>query len=146
MPGSDYQARLRTLQDARELGFKTRTHLLVGIGETIKDIDDSIRMAEQLGVEFLTIAALDPLPFTEAERFDKPNPYYLSKIVAAARIAMPDVDISTYFGGGTDTDLIWGMKSGTNAFAVFLKNHDKTPEEAGCETSRLKSIWHDYKQ
>jgi biotin synthase-like enzyme len=144
MPGSDYEARVKTLQNAKELGFKTRTHLIIGIGESVEDIDSSIRIIDQLGVDFLSIASLQPAPFTETEMWDRPRPYWVSMVVAAARIALPRLDISSYFCGEKHLDAIWGMKSGSNAFAIDQKNPDDPLEVLRDGINRLNVMWNNY--
>jgi biotin synthase-like enzyme len=143
-PGDNYENRLKTLQTAKEIGLNISTNFLVGIGETIDDLDSSIRLAQQLGVDFLTISSLDPTPFTESETWDRPKPYFVARVVAAARIALPEVDISADFGCNTYAGLAWGMKSGANAFVVALRNSQETPELLGDETNRIHGMWKDY--
>jgi biotin synthase len=143
-PADSFQTRLETLQAAREMGFRVRTNFLIGIGETIDDLDDSIRLAEQLGIDFLSISSLQPTPFTETEKWDRPRPYLVAKVAAAARIALPDIDLQVSFGCDTYADLAWGMKSGANSFTVALRNPQETPELLGDETTRLRIMWDDY--
>ncbi|MGD0658703.1 MAG: radical SAM protein [Syntrophorhabdales bacterium] len=143
-PGDSFETRLETLRVAKEMGFRVRTNFLIGIGETIDDLDDSIRLAEQLGIDFLSISSLQPTPFTETEKWDRPKPYVVAKVAAAARIALPNVDIQVSFGCDTYTDLAWGMKSGANAFSIALRNPQETPELLGDETTRLRIMWNDY--
>jgi len=126
------------------MGFGVRTNFLIGIGETLDDLDDSIRLAEELGIDFLSLSSLQPTPFTETETWDRPRPYLVARVTAAARIVMPDVDIQTSFGSDTYTDLAWGIKSGANAFTVALRNPKETPELLGDETTRLRIMWNDH--
>jgi biotin synthase len=140
-PGDSYEKRMKTLQTAKEIGLKISTNFLVGIGETIDDLDSSIRLAEQLGIDFLTISSLDPTPFTESEKWDRPKPYWVAKVVAAARIVLPEVDISADFGCNAYASLAWAMKSGANAYVVALRNPKETPELLGDETNRIHVMW-----
>ena len=97
-PGDCYEARLRTLQNARELGFEIATNLIIGLGESIDDIDTSIRLAEELGFSLLSITSFVPTPFTETETWGRPKPYFVAMVVAAARISMKDLNIAASFG------------------------------------------------
>lgn len=143
-PADSFEIRLETLQMAKEMGFRISTNFLIGIGETIDDLDAGIRLVEQLGVDFLSISSLQPIPFTETEKWDRPRPYLVAKVTAAARIALPELDITTSFGCDTYTELAWGMKSGANAFSIALRNPKETPELLGDETMRLRVMWNDY--
>lgn len=143
-PADSFEIRLETLQTAKEMGFQLSTNFLVGIGETIDDIDAGIRLAEQLGIDLLSISSLQPIPFTETEKWDRPRPYLVARVAAAARIVLPRLDITTSFGCDTYTELAWGIKSGANAFSIALRNPKETPELLGDETTRLRVIWNNY--
>jgi biotin synthase-like enzyme len=143
-PGDSYEARLNTLKDAKEMGLKISTNFLIGIGETIDDIDSGIRLSEKLGFDFLSISSLQPTPFTESEKWDRPRPYFVARVAAAARIAMPESDITASFGCDSYADMSWGMKCGANSFVISLRNPNETPELLGDETSRLRIMWNEY--
>jgi biotin synthase-like enzyme len=144
-PGDSFNARLGTLRTARELGLRTSTNFLIGIGESIEDIDDTIRTAKELDVEFLSVSSLQPTPFTETEKWERPRPYLVAKVAAAARIIMPEADITTSFGCDSYSDLAWGMRSGANAFTVALRSPEDRPELMGDETGRIHVMWDQYR-
>jgi len=114
-PGDSYEEKLETLTTAREIGLKISTNFLIGIGETVEDLDVSIRLAERLGVDFLSISSLDPVPFTETEQWDRPRPYFVARVAAAVRMVLPEVDLTADFACNAYAGLTWGMMSGANA-------------------------------
>jgi biotin synthase-like enzyme len=145
-PGDSYEARLKTLQDAKELGLKTATNLIIGLGESIDDIDTSIRLAEELSLSLLSMTSFVPTPFTETETWGRPKPYFVATVVAAARICMPELDIAASFGcDNTSVNYAWGIKCGANTFSVALRNPQETPALVGDELSNIQTMWEDSK-
>jgi biotin synthase len=144
-PGDSYEARFNTLRDAKEMGFKTCTNLIIGIGESIEDIDNSIRVVDELGLDFLSVSSIQPTPFTETEDWDRPKPYLLGRIGAAARISLTrNIDMSMSFD--STQDLHWGMRCGANAFSLSLRNQGETPELLGDDISKANTMWNDYRE
>jgi biotin synthase len=130
-PGDDYRGRIRTLQDAKELGLKTMSGFLFGVGETQADIIKGIRLLKELEVDSVAISPLKPMPYTEMERFTPPTPYEWAKIVAITTIYLGNADMFT-----SPEIAHWGIRAGTNAFLpVFPKYYGRqaTPgmEELG---------------
>jgi biotin synthase-like enzyme len=145
-PGDNFEARLKTLQDAKELGFKTATNFIIGVGESLKDYDDGVRLVEQLGIDYLSLGSFCPTPFTEMESWDRPSPYFVAQIAAAARISFPDIDIATCFDcDNSSVNLAWGIKCGANAYSVVLRNPQETPVLAGDELGNILQMWEDSK-
>lgn len=142
-PGDSFDKRLETLENAKSSGLKLSTNYLIGIGETLGDLEDSILLAKRLGVDFLSFSSIQPTPYTESETWDRPSPYYVARVAAAARIALSDVDLSVSFGCDAYSDLTWGIRCGANAYVAALRNPNERPELLGDETSRLRSIWAD---
>jgi biotin synthase-like enzyme len=142
-PGDSYEARFKTLVDAKKLGFKTSTNFIIGIGESLEDIDNSIRVADELDIDSLSVSCIQPTPFTETEDWDRPKPYMLGRIGAAARICLTrNIDIGMHFDA--TMDLAWGMRCGANAFNLALRNSGETPELLGDDISRATVMWKDY--
>jgi biotin synthase len=145
-PGDNFEARLKTLQDAKELGFKTATNFIIGVGESLKDYDEGFRLVEQLGIDYLSLGSFCPTPFTEMESWDRPSPYFVAQIAAAARISFPDIDIATCFDcDNSSVNLAWGIKCGANAYSVVLRSPQETPVLAGDELGNILQMWEDSK-
>ncbi len=143
-PGDSYKARLKTLQDAKELGLKTATNFIIGVGESLDDIDDGFKLVKQLGIDYLSIGSFCPTPFTEMEAWERPSPYHVAQITAAARVSFPDIDIAACFDcDNTSVNYAWGIKSGANAYSVVLRNPLETPVLAGDELGNIRQMWDD---
>jgi biotin synthase-like enzyme len=140
-PGDNFGMRLETLENAKALGMRISTNYLVGIGESLGDLEESVLLAMRLGVDFLSFSSIQPTPYTESETWERPSPYYVARVAAAARIAMPDVDLSVSFGCDAYSDLTWGIRCGANAFVAALRNPGERPGLLGDETGRLRAIW-----
>lgn len=113
-PGDSLESRLRTLRETKELGLKLWSSFLMGVGETDEDIARSIEFLRDLGAESVMVVPVKPIPFTEFERADFPNPYRVAKTMATARIALPEaVDIVSFAGMSY---VEWGIRAGANAF------------------------------
>jgi biotin synthase len=145
-PGDNFDDRLKTLQVAKELGFETETSLIIGLGESIYDVDTGIRLVEQLNISYLSIYSFTPTPFTETETWERPRPYYVARITAAARICLPEIDIAASFGcDNTSVNYAWGIKSGANAFSATLRGTKETPALTGDEINNIRIMWDDSK-
>jgi biotin synthase-like enzyme len=145
-PGDNYEVRLRTLRSAKELGFKTATNYIIGLGESLDDLDASMRLVEELGISLLSLTSFVPTPFTETETWERPRPYLVSAVVASARCCLPEIDITASFGcDNTSVNYAWGIKSGANAFGVVLRSPLETPALAGDEISNIRVMWDDSK-
>lgn len=117
-PGDDFDKRIETLRNAKELGLSTGTSLVVGIGETIEDIVKGIELMKELEVDFAALWPFSPCPYTEMESWDIPNPFLVSKILALMVLNLKHANITA------DTrpqNLKWGIRAGANAFGVSNK-------------------------
>jgi biotin synthase len=121
-PGDDFQGRLRTLREAKELGLKTMSGFLFGVGETQDDIVTGIQLLKKLEVDSVTISPLKPMPYTEMEKFAPPAPYEWARAMAITTIYLEKASIFT------SPDIAhWGIRAGANAFLpVFPKNYGQS--------------------
>jgi len=136
-----YEARMKTLREAKESGLETCINLVIGLNEFLEDIDAIIRIAEQLGIDFLSISCIWPTLLTEEQ--DRYRLNFMGRIAAASRLCLPDdtdIGIACY----SLADCVWGMRCGANAFTVALRQAYKTPKSPGDETNWLKTMWRDY--
>ncbi len=97
-PSKHPRARLRVLKDAGRLGIPMTTGVLVGIGETIQEIIDSIITIRNLHQEYgniqeVIIQNFQPKPDTAMYNTKTPETQYFKIIVALCRIAMPEMNI-----------------------------------------------------
>jgi biotin synthase len=114
-PGDDFEARLETLQHAKNLGLKTWSGFIFGIGETLADIRNGLELLRNFSVDSVSIMPFRPWPFTEMETYSPAIPYEWAKIVAITRIYLNSVDIFAF------PDLApWGIRAGANGFLPIL--------------------------
>ena len=90
--------RLRVLRDAGSLGLPITTGLLVGIGETIREVVDSVlairRMHEEYGhIQEVILQNFQPKPDTPMRGVPPAGGRYFRAVVALARVLMPGMNI-----------------------------------------------------
>ncbi|KAG2474335.1 MAG: FO synthase subunit 1 [Nitrosopumilales archaeon] len=90
--------RLQVLQNAGELGLPMTTGLLIGIGETYREIIESIFAIKNLNDKFTNIQEVilqnfQPKPDTMMNDFQSADENYFKSVVALTRIVMPEMNI-----------------------------------------------------
>jgi len=97
-PSKNPKARLEALENAGELRIPMTTGILIGIGETVFEIIDSIYAIKQIHEKFghiqeVILQNFQPKPDTSMRNFPSAEEIYFKKIVALARVIMPDMNI-----------------------------------------------------
>ncbi len=92
------QTRLKILENSGKLGIPMTTGILVGIGETIEEIIDSILAIKELHQKYKNIQEVilqnfQPKPDTIMKDTPSANEEYFKKIVALTRIIIPQMNI-----------------------------------------------------
>ena len=92
------QTRLKILENSGKLGIPMTTGILVGIGETIEEIIDSILAIKGLHEKYKNIQEVilqnfQPKPDTIMKDTPSANEEYFKKIVALTRIIIPQMNI-----------------------------------------------------
>lgn len=92
------KARLQALENAGELRIPMTTGILIGIGETIFEIIDSIYAIKQIHEKFghiqeIILQNFQPKLDTSMRNFPSAEEIYFKKIVALTRVIMPDMNI-----------------------------------------------------
>ena len=92
------QTRLKILENSGKLGIPMTTGILVGIGETIEEIIDSILAIKGLHEKYKNIQEVilqnfQPKPDTIMKDIPSANEEYFKKIVALTRIIIPQMNI-----------------------------------------------------
>jgi 7,8-didemethyl-8-hydroxy-5-deazariboflavin synthase CofG subunit len=92
------QTRLKILENSGKLKIPMTTGILVGIGETIEEIIDSILAIKQLhekygNIQEVILQNFQPKPDTIMKDTPSANEEYFKKIVALSRIIMPQMNI-----------------------------------------------------
>jgi 7,8-didemethyl-8-hydroxy-5-deazariboflavin synthase len=97
-PSKNPRGRLRTLQNAGELKIPTTTGLLVGIGETPREIVDSLFLIKEIHqryghIQEVIMQNFNPKPKTNMANSFPPSYNYFLKTIALARIILPEMNI-----------------------------------------------------
>ena len=92
------KARLKVLENSGRLGIPMTTGILVGIGETIEEIIDSIIAIKQLhqkygNIQEVILQNFQPKPDTMMRDAPSTNENYFKTIVALSRVVMPEMNI-----------------------------------------------------
>ena len=92
------KARLKVLENSGRLGIPMTTGILVGIGETIEEIIDSIFAIKQLhqkygNIQEVILQNFQPKPDTVMRNSPSADENYFKIIVALSRIIMPKMNI-----------------------------------------------------
>ena len=97
-PSKNPKVRIKTLEGAGELKIPMTTGILVGIGETPKELIDSLFVIRQLDEKYRHIQEVilqnfAPKPNTLMHKAPPVSQEYFLRAVAMARIIMPDMNI-----------------------------------------------------
>jgi len=89
-PGQSYDARLGNKERARPLGLLTEEGLLCGVGESARDIADSIEVMRSLEVSQMRAMSFVPQEGTPLQSWQEANPLREILILAILRLVFPD--------------------------------------------------------
>jgi len=97
-PSKNPKVRLRVLEDAGELSIPITTGILIGIGETVFEIIDSIyaikKIHEKFGhIQEIILQNFQPKMDTKMKSFPLAEQAYFKNMVALGRIIMPKMNI-----------------------------------------------------
>tara|TARA_B100000959_G_scaffold89872_2_gene95467 strand:- start:5925 stop:7094 length:1170 start_codon:yes stop_codon:yes gene_type:complete len=92
------KTRLEVLENAGKLKIPMTTGILVGIGETVEEIIDSIFAIKKLhqkygNIQEVILQNFQPKPDTIMKNVPSANENYFKKVVALSRIIMPETNI-----------------------------------------------------
>jgi 7,8-didemethyl-8-hydroxy-5-deazariboflavin synthase CofG subunit len=92
------RTRLKILENSGKLRIPMTTGILVGIGETIEEIIDSILAIKDLhekygNIQEVILQNFQPKPDTMMKDVPSANEEYFKKIIALSRIIMPEMNI-----------------------------------------------------
>ena len=97
-PSKNPKVRLKTLESAGELKIPMTTGLLVGIGETPKELIDSLFVIKQLHEKYghiqeVIMQNFAPKPETGMAQFPQASSEYFLRAVAMTRVIMPGMNV-----------------------------------------------------
>ena len=92
------KARMKILENSGKLKIPMTTGILVGIGETIEEIVDSLLVIKEIhkkygNIQEVILQNFQPKPDTLMKDSPSANEEYFKKIVALCRIVMPEMNI-----------------------------------------------------
>lgn len=112
-PGQDYAARLQIKKQAAKLGLLIEEGLLCGVGESARDIADSIAAMQMLEVSQMRAMTFVPQAGTPMQTWKRPDPLREMLIIAVLRLAFPNRLIPA----SLDVDGLTGLQSRLEAGA-----------------------------
>ncbi len=116
----DYQDSVQTVERAKEVGLQVCSGGLFGMGESPSQRVELLEALRNLDVDSLPINFLNPIPGTKLEGMHQLTPQDCLKIVAVARLMMPDKEIRVC--GGRETNLrdmqSWIFPAGADGMMV----------------------------
>lgn len=118
-PNKSLDETFEMLKEANSIGLETGITVILGIGETLEDLDKLLELIGDLDLDRITFYSLNPQEGTIYEGLPFPSSLYYSYVVSQTRINFPDLDIFT--GIWTDKIPMLGnlMVSGSDAVTKF---------------------------
>lgn len=97
-PSKNPKVRIKTLQSAGELGIPMTTGILVGIGETLEELVDSLYVIKDLhekhgNIQEVILQNFEPKSGTRMASFDSTSKEYFLRTVAISRLVIPFMNI-----------------------------------------------------
>jgi biotin synthase len=115
-----YEDQINTVKIAKDLGFSVCSGGLFGMGESLEQRVELLETIRSLDVDSVPINFLCPIPGTRLEHMKDLSPRDCLKIIAAARLMMPDKIIRVC--GGRELNLrdfqSWMFFAGANGLMV----------------------------
>lgn len=94
-PSKNLDDILEMLDLAGELGFKKAITIILGLGETVEDLNYLFNLIEDHGINRVIFYSLNPHKGTPYAQQPQPASLYYAGVVAATRIRFPDLEIIT---------------------------------------------------
>jgi biotin synthase len=115
-----YEDSVETVRAAREVGLKTCSGGIFGLGESKAQRVELLEALRQLDVDSVPLNFLNPIPGTRLEGRKTLEPLEGLKIIAVARLMMPDKEIRVC--GGREVTLrdlqSWALLAGADGLMV----------------------------
>jgi methylornithine synthase len=89
-PGQSYKNRLEAKIQAHKMGVLIEEGLLCGVGESMEDVADSIKVMQELDADQVRVMRFVPRKGTPMENIEPSSPLWEMKIIACLRIIFPD--------------------------------------------------------
>ncbi len=128
-PGQSYEKRLQCLDHLKTIGYQVGTGIMIGLpGQSINNLVRDLRFFVERDIDMLGMGPYIPHPDTPLYKKQTPDfdPFSMTlKIIALARLMMPDINIvcSTALLTINSRGLELGLKAGANVVMPVM-----TPE------------------
>lgn len=127
-----------SLQALHEAGIPMAPHITIGLNHgTIKGEFEALKMIAEFKPQVLVFVVLMPLPGTRMEGVQPPDPLDIAKIIATARMAMPETLITLGCARPrckiSETIEVLAIDAGVNRIAVWSQAAIERAEEYGLE-------------
>ncbi|MDR2545475.1 MAG: radical SAM protein [Methanobrevibacter sp.] len=123
------------LTDAKDLGFKKAITIILGLGETLEDINYLTKYIKKYDIDRIIFYSLNPHKETEFGESSPPSSIYYSWVVSTIRINFPKIEIicGTWIDNLANIGIL--ILSGANGitkfplFKIFGTKYGKRTEE-----------------
>ncbi len=137
-PGDSLEDRINLLKNAKEIGLKTWSGFILGLGENQADIARGIEILKEIETDVVSYGQFHPAAYTEMEDGVVPQPFGVAKALAATRICMKEVDLFTGY------DFVeWGFLAGCNGVTSPNAYFSINSREAARLTAMRKKVMDD---
>jgi methylornithine synthase len=118
--GQDYDIRINSKRRAKERGLLIEEGLLVGVGESMADIADSIFVMRELRADQVRAMSFIPQKGTPMEHFPSPNPSKELLVIALMRLVFPECLIPASLDVGGHAELGQKLAAGANVVTSLI--------------------------
>lgn len=122
-PGQDYDERLATKIEARQMGLLIEEGILTGAGDSSDDIVTSIGVMKTLGAHQIRVMTFVPQKGTPMEKVPAPSPRRELVIIALMRLLFPDRLIPASLDVGGISGLQDRLLAGANVVTSLIPPH-----------------------
>jgi methylornithine synthase len=119
-PGQDYDIRINSKRRAKERGLLIEEGLLLGVGESIEDIVDSVFVMRELRADQVRAMGFVPQKGTPMERFARPDPDKELLSIALMRLVCPECLIPASLDVGGHAELHQKLAAGANVVTSLI--------------------------
>lgn len=131
-----FQDRMDTLNVVRESGMELCSGLIIGMGETPRDIVDVVMELRGLKVESIPVNFLHPIDGTPLAQKSDLNPRECLKVLCLLRLAHPRTEIR--IAGGRELNLRWLQPLGLYpANSMFVSDYLTTKGQDPAEDYKM---------
>ena len=132
--GDSLKKRKELLEMCEEEGVSTRSMILIGLGESDRDrIDHLFYLKGLKQLYHLRFSRFFPFSATEYRNHPRCSPWEVARIVAVARLILPDVQLGLASGNSLDDIPLWFLAGGGNQLLGAAANMKSAPKQPGAE-------------